>query len=65
MIWNLTVPNTDATDIDADNTGKNLIFKNCVSFTECISEINKIQTDNTKNLDGIMPIHNLIEYSNN
>ena len=65
MIWNLTVPNTDAADIDAYNTGKNVIFKNCVPFTECIGEINKIQTDNTKNLDGIMPIYNLIEYSNN
>ena len=41
------------------------LFKNCASFTDCISEINNTQVDNEKGLDVLMPMHNLIEYSNN
>ena len=39
--------------------------KNCVPFTDCISEINSIQVDNAKNLNVGMPMYNLIEYSDN
>ena len=31
-----------------DETNKGVIFKNCASFTDCISEINNIQIDNAK-----------------
>ena len=33
-------------------------------FSDCISEINNTQIDNAKDLDVVMPMHNLIEYSN-
>ena len=39
---------------------KGIIFKNCAPFTDCISEIN-----NTKYMNIVMPIYNLIKYSNN
>ena len=42
---------------------KELIFKNCASFTDCISEINNTQVDNVKHIDAGMPMYNLIEYS--
>ena len=42
---------------------KDLIFKNCASFADCISEINNIQVNNLKDLVVVMPIYNLIEYS--
>ena len=42
---------------------KGLIFENCVSFGGCISNINNIQIDNGKDIDVMMPMHNLIEYS--
>ena len=42
---------------------KKVIFKNCVPFTDCISEINNTQVANAKNIDAVMPISNLIEYS--
>ena len=42
---------------------KKLIFKNCASFADCLSEINNIQVNNLKDLVVVMPIHNLIEYS--
>ena len=60
---------TAARDNDAarrlDERNKGLIFNNCMPFTDCISEINNTQIDNTKYIDVVMPMHNLIEYSDN
>ena len=36
-----------------------------VVFTKCISKINNTQIENAKDINVIMPIYNLIEYSNN
>ena len=55
--------NTAAADVDANNTNKKVIFKNWPPFTNCISEINNTQVDNAKDIDVIMPLHNLLEYS--
>ena len=44
---------------------KKVLFKNCAPFTNCISEINNTQVDNAKDIDIVMPIYNLIEYSDN
>ena len=41
------------------------MFKNCAQFTICISEINNTQIDNTKDIDILMLMYNLIEYSDN
>ena len=59
----ITVNNTGAADADANNTNKKVIFKNCAPFTNCISKINNTQVDNTKDIDIVMPMYNLIEYS--
>ena len=61
----ITVNNTAAADPNANNTDKKVIFKNCAPFTNCISEINNTQVDNAKDINIIMPMYNLIEYSNN
>ena len=45
----------------ADERNKLAIFKNCATFTDCISEINNSQIDSTKYLDVVMPMHNLTE----
>ena len=42
-----------------------MYYLNCVPFDECISEMNKSQINNTKDLDILMPIYSLTEYSNN
>ena len=42
-----------------------MVFKNFAPFTNCISEINNTQVDNAKNIDIVMPMYDLIEYSNN
>ena len=46
-----------------DERDKGVAFKNCASFTNCISEINNTHIDNCKDIDIIMPMYNLIEYS--
>ena len=61
----ITVNNTAAADAAASNTDKKVIFKNCALFTNCISEINNTQVDNAKDIDIVMPMYKLIEYSDN
>ena len=61
----ISVNNTAADGADANNTNKKLIFRNCASFTNCISEINNTQIDNAKDIDIVMSMYNLIEYSDN
>ena len=48
-----------------NNVDKEVVFKNCTPFTDCISEINNTQIENAKNNDVVMPMYNLIEYSKN
>ena len=61
----ITVNNTAAQGAAANNTNKKVIFKNCAPFTNCISEINNTQIDNAKDMNIVMPMYNLIEYSDN
>ena len=61
----ISVNNTAGAGVGANNTNKKVIFKNCAPFTNCISEINNTQIDNAKDIDIVMPMYNLIEYSDN
>ena len=61
----ITVNNTVAAGVAVNNTNKKVIFKNCAPFTNCIREINNAQIDNAKDIDIVMPMYNLIEYSDN
>ena len=60
---------TGAGDDDAarrlDEVNKGVIVKNCVPFTDWISEINTTQIDNAKYIDVVMPMYNLIEFCDN
>ena len=40
-------------------------FKDCAPFTKCVTHINHENVDNADNLDILMPMYNLIEYSDN
>ena len=61
----ISVNNTAAQGAAANNTNKKVIFKNCAPCTNCISEINSTQIGNAKDVDIVMPMYNLIEYSDN
>ena len=50
---------------EADGRGTSVIFKNCAPFINCKSEINNTEIDNAKDIDILMPMYNLIEYSDN
>ena len=52
-----SVNNTAAADVDANNTNKKVIFKNCVPFTDCISKVNNTQVDNAKDIDTVIPMY--------
>ena len=62
---NITVNNTAAADADANDTDKKVIFKNCTLFTDCIRKIINTQIDNAQDVDIVMPMYNLVEYSDN
>ena len=42
-----------------------LALKNCAPITKCNLEINDEHVDTAENLDIVMPMYNLIEYSDN
>ena len=48
-----------------DKRNKGAIFKNCAPFINCKSDINNIEIDNAKDIDIVMPMYNLMEYSDN
>ena len=57
--------NTAAEDVDANNTNKKVIFRNCASFQICTTKIDITQEDNVEVIDVVMPMYNLIEFSKN
>ena len=44
---------------------KKVIFKHYAPFTNCISRINSTQVDDAHDIDVVMSMYNLIEYSDN
>ena len=44
---------------------KKLAFKNNAPFTSCVSKINNTLIDNAEDLDIVIPMYNLLEYSKN
>ena len=53
----------DAAARQADERNKGVIFKNCAPFTKCMSKINNMEIDNAQDIDIVMSMYNLIEYS--
>ena len=47
------------------NNNTRLVLENCAPFTKCNLEINDEHVDTAENLDIVMPMYNLIEYSDN
>ena len=61
-VYILVTENITATGGDANTR---VASKNCAAFTRCIIHINDEYVDNADNLDIIMPMYNLTEYSDN
>ena len=58
----LVTGNITAVGNDANTKGA---FKNCAPFMKCVTHINHEHVDTADNLDIVMPMYNLIEYSDN
>ena len=52
-------------DNDDKTRNKKLIFKNNAPFRSCISKISNRFIDNSKDLNIVVPIYTLLEYSDN
>ena len=71
--WTITITGAEGegnaatrqTAREAGERYKEVVFKNCAPFTDCICTINNTQVDNAKDVDVLMLMYNLIEYSNN
>ena len=59
-----TITITDASAKDTDKRYKKGAFKNCTLCTDCMSEMNNTHVDNAKDLDVLLLMHFLIDYSN-
>ena len=61
----ILVANTEVVDAAGNNNNKEVIFKNCASFTDYISERNNTQVDIVKDINVVMPIYKLIKFGDN
>ena len=61
----ITGDGDDDEEKQADERNKGIILKNCAPFTKCISRINNTDIDNARDIDIVIPMYNLIEYSDN
>ena len=61
----ITDAGADAAARQADKRDKEVIFKNCVPFINCKSEMNNTEIDYAKDIDVVIPMYDLIEYSDN
>ena len=52
-----------ADEKDRDEMNRQVILKNNASFISCISKINDVLLENTEDLDTVIPVYNLLEYS--
>ena len=59
---NITV---SADERDGDEMNRQVILKNNAPFISCISKINGLLVENAEDLDIVMPMYNLLEYSKN
>ena len=57
-----TITVTDPNDVNYNNK---FALKTNALFTSCISKINNTLTDNAEDLDIVMPMYILLEYSKN
>ena len=54
-----------ADERDRDEMNRQVILKNNALFISCISKINGLLVENAEDLDIVMPMYNLPEYSKN
>ena len=63
----ITITGAGADDAtrQVDERDKGVIFKNFAPFIKCISRINSTEIDNAKDIDIVIPMYDVTEYSDN
>ena len=61
----ITGAGDDTAARQADERDKGVAFKNCAPLISCKSDINNVEIDYCWDIEIVMPIYNLIEYSDN
>ena len=68
----IDAPNNTAANVTATKNANNnafdekkIVFKNNAPLINCISKTNGVKIDNAEDLDVVMPMYNLPEYSKN
>ena len=68
----IEAPSNTAANATATNNANNnafgeikLVFKNNAPFINCVSKIKGVKIDNAEDLDVVMPMYHLLEYSKN
>ena len=52
-------------NVTGGNANTKVAFKNCAPFRKCRAEINENFVDDAERINIVMPMYNLIEYSDN
>ena len=52
-------------NVTGGNANTKVAFKNCAPFRKCRAEINENFVDDVERINIVMPMYNLIEYSDN
>ena len=61
----ITGAGNDAAAREANETVKGVTFKTCAPFTKCIARINNTDIDSAHDIDIVMSMYKLIEYTDN
>ena len=61
----ITGAGDDAAVRQVDERDKDVIFNNCAPFTKCISKTNDTDIGHAQDIYMIIPMYNLMEYSDN
>ena len=61
----IAVLNTAAEGANPNNRKKKVAFKTCAPFIDFISRINNTQVDDAHDIDAVMSMYNLTEYTDN
>ena len=59
------IVNVSADERDREEMNRQVVLKNNSPFISCISKINGVLVENAEDLDIVMPMYNLLEYSKN
>ena len=59
----IAVPNPAVEGAAVNDTNRQVVFKYCAQFPNCITEMNNTHLKNAEHTDIVMPMYNLIEHS--